>query len=189
MVCFPEETFQHTKTTTGVKTLVPMFVFISSDIVAEQNFPCNSNQHDLVAAIIGSLEKVAFKETQKKNLFFDVETTKKMNLGSFWEKLAQSPNGQKQVRRVDMNQDDRENKKCTSTQLLQIERKPMIELQETLICLVHRFTSVWFQQRNRWSEFNENLSATHCSLRTRLWSKFIKKANQFIAANFGDLKL
>ena len=82
-------------------------------------FHCNSDRHHLVLSFIGALENSAsHSEAKTKNLFLDIETTKKNKLGSILEKLAQRHNRRQQVRRFDMNQDDCENKNCASNQFL-----------------------------------------------------------------------
>ena len=67
-----------------------------------------------------------------KNIFPDIETTKRIELGSMLENFTQRHNRREQVRRFDMNQHDCENKKCASTQFLQIQKNQLIDLQEHL---------------------------------------------------------
>ena len=62
-----------------------------------------------------------------KNLFFDIETTINIKLGSILEKLSQRHN-----RREQADLDDCDNETCTSTQFLQIQKKQLIDLQEHL---------------------------------------------------------
>ena len=58
-----------------------------------------------------------------KNLFIDIETTTKIKLGSILEKLTQS-----HIRREQADLDDCDNE----TQLLQIQKNQLIDLQESL---------------------------------------------------------
>ena len=59
----------------------------------EPFFLCISDPQNLVASFIGALENLAFQSKAKmKNLFLDIETTKKIKLGSILEKLTQRHN-------------------------------------------------------------------------------------------------
>ena len=62
-----------------------------------------------------------------KKLFFDIETTKKIKLGSNLQKLIQ-----RHIRREQADFDDCNNETCTSTQFLKMQRKQLIHLQEHL---------------------------------------------------------
>ena len=55
-----------------------------------------------------------------KNLFLDIETTIKIELGSILEKLTQRHNRRENAR-FDMSQDDCDNEICASTQFLPIQ--------------------------------------------------------------------
>ena len=117
-----EETFRDTNTTTWIGKHVPIFVCISSSLVGEPIFICNSDHHHLVASFIGALENLASQSKAKmKNLFLDIETTIKFKLGSILENLTQRHNRRKQA-----DLDDCDNEKCASTQFLQIQKKSII---------------------------------------------------------------
>ena len=127
-ICVRRETFRDTKTTTWIGKNVPISVSISSSLVEEQFFLCNSDPHHLVASFIGGLENLAFQSKAKmKNFFLDIETTIKIKLGSIFEKLTQRHN-RRESARSDMNQDDCDDKVCASTQFLQIQKNPLIDL-------------------------------------------------------------
>ena len=82
-ICVQEETFRDTNTTTWIRKHVPISVSISSNLVDEPIFICNSDHHHLVASFIGTLENLASQSKSKmKNLFLDIETTIKIKLGS-----------------------------------------------------------------------------------------------------------
>ena len=118
-----EETFSDTNTTTWTEKHVPISVSVSSNLVDEPIFICNSDPHHLVASFIGALENLASQSKAKmKNLFFDIETTIKIKLGNILEKLTQRHN-RRESARFDMSQDDCDNEICASTQFLQIQKK------------------------------------------------------------------
>ena len=89
-ICLQEETFRDTYTTTWIGKHVPISVSISSNLVEEPIFLCNSDPHQLVAFFIGALESLASQSKRKlKNFFLDIETTVKIRLGNFSEKISQ----------------------------------------------------------------------------------------------------
>ena len=92
-LCVQKETFRDTNTTTWIGKHVPISVSISSNLVEEPIFLCNSDPHQLVASFIGTLENLAAQSKAKlKNLFLDIETKVKIKLGSNLEKLSQRHN-------------------------------------------------------------------------------------------------
>ena len=58
-ICVHEETFRDTNTRTWIRKHVPISVSISSNLVEEPIFLCNSDPHHLVASFIGALEYLA----------------------------------------------------------------------------------------------------------------------------------
>ena len=94
---------------------VPISVSISSNLVEEPIFICNSDPHHLVGSFIGALEKLAAKSKAKtKNLFLDIERTLKIKLGSILEKFTQRHNRRERAM-FDMSQNDCDNEICAST--------------------------------------------------------------------------
>ena len=127
-ICVQEESFKDIDTTKWIGKHIPISVSISSNLVKEPIFLCNSDPHHLVTSFIGALENLARRsEAKLKNLFFDIETTINIKLGSILEKLTQPRN-----RREQADLDDCDNETCTSTQFLQIQKKRLIDLLEHL---------------------------------------------------------
>ena len=94
----------------------------------EPIFLCNSDPYHLVTSFIGALGNLALQSKAiMKKLFFDIETTININLGSILEKLTLRHN-----RREQADLDDCDNGTCTSTKVLQIQKKQLIDLQERL---------------------------------------------------------
>ena len=118
-ICVQEETFRDTITTTWIGKLVPISVSISSNLVEEPIFFCNSDPHHLVASSNGVPENLACQSKAKmKNSFLDIETTIKRKLGSILEKFTQRHN-----RREKADLDECGDETCASTQFLQIQKK------------------------------------------------------------------
>ena len=131
-ICLQEETFRDTTTATWIGKHVQISVSVSSNLVEDPVFLCNSDPHNLVASFIRALEKLASQiKAKMKNLFLDVETTKKIKLGSILDKLTQRHNRRENAR-FDMCQDDCDNEICASTHFLQIQKNQLIDLQESL---------------------------------------------------------
>ena len=127
-ICVQEESFKDTDTTKWIGKHIPISVSISSNLVKEPIFLCNSDPHHLVTSFIGALENLALQSKAIiKKLFFDIETTINSKLGSILEKLTQRHN-----RREMADLDDCDNETCTSAQFLQIQKKQLIDLQEHL---------------------------------------------------------
>ena len=92
-ICVQKETSRVTNTTTWIVKHVPISVSISSNLVEEPIFICNSDSPHLVASFIGAVENLASQSKAKlKNLFLDIKTTRKIKLGSILEKLTQRHN-------------------------------------------------------------------------------------------------
>ena len=64
-ICAQEETFEDTNTTTWIRKHVPISVSISSNLVEEPIFICNSDPHHLFASFIGALENLASQSKRK----------------------------------------------------------------------------------------------------------------------------
>ena len=68
-------------------------------------------------------QKFSFpKQSKNENLFLDIETTIKINLGSILEKFTHRHSLQEHAS-LDMSQDDCDNDICASNGFLQIEKK------------------------------------------------------------------
>ena len=92
-ICVQEESFKNTDTTKWIGKQIPILVSISSNLLKEPIFLCGSDPHHLVTSFIGVLENLALQiKAKMKNLFFDIETTINIKLGSILEKLTNRHN-------------------------------------------------------------------------------------------------
>ena len=145
-VCVQEESFKDKKTTTWIGKHDPISVSISSNLVEEPIFLHNSDPDHLVSAFIGTPEGLASEsKAQMKLLFLDIETTIKIKLGSFLEKLTEG-HIRREHARFDMSQDECDDEIYASTQFLQIHTNQIIDLEEHLelycsVLPVFRFNS------------------------------------------------
>ena len=184
-ICLQEESFKDTETRKWIGKHIPISVSISSNLVKEPFFLCNADPHHLVTSSIGALEILAPQsKTKLKNLFFDIKPTIKIKLGSILEKPTQRHNRRKQA-----DLDDCDGETCTSTQLLQVQKKQLIDLQEHL----ERYCNVLPVFGFNSAKYDLNLIKSY-SLPTlvkedNIEPTVIKKANQFISFKFGDIQL
>ena len=122
-ICVQEESFKDIDTTKWIGKHIPISVSISSNLVKEPIFLCNSDPHHLVTSFIGALENLALQSKAiMKNLFFDIKTMIKIKMGRIFEKFTQLHNRPEGARFI-MSQDDCDNEICASTQFLQIQKK------------------------------------------------------------------
>ena len=184
-ICVQEESFKDTDTTKWIGRHSPISVSISSNLVKEPIFLCNSDPHQLVTSFIGALENLALQSKAiMKNLFFDIKTTINIKLGSIWEKFTQRHN---RVEQADL--DDCDNETCTSTQFLQIQKKQLIDLREHWerycnVLLIFGFNSAKYDLHL----IKSNLLPILVNERN-IEPTVIKKANQSISFKFGDIQL
>ena len=127
-ICFKKDTFKRANKTTWITKHVSITVSNFSNHVEDQICFCSSDRRHLVAPFAGTVENLSHADT--KNLFFDIDTTKKIKLGSVLEKLTQRHNQREHVRRVVKNQKHCENENCASTQFPQIKKNHLVELEE-----------------------------------------------------------
>ena len=185
-ICVQEESFKDTDTTKWIGKQIPILVSISSNLVKEPIFLCNSDPHHLVTSFIGAFEHLALqiKKIMKK-FFFDIETTINNKRGSILEKLTQRHNRKEQA-----DLDDCDNETCTSTQFLKIRKKQLIGRQ------VHseRYCKVLPIFGFNSAKYDLNLIKSYLLpilVNERgIEPTFMKtKANQFISFKFGDIHL
>ena len=88
--CVKEETYKETETTKWIRKNVTILVSISSNLIPEPIFLCNSDPRHLVSSFISALEGLATQnKAQLKLKFIEVETAIKIKLSSVLEQLNQ----------------------------------------------------------------------------------------------------
>ena len=151
----------------------------------EPFFLCNSDPHHLVTSFIGALENLASQSKAKmKNLFLDIDATKKNKLGSILEKLTQRHN-----RRELADLDDCVNDTCTSTQFFQIQKKQLIDLQEHLERYCNVLPIFGFNSAKHDLNLIKSYLLPILLNERNIEHTVIKKTNQFISLKFGDNQL
>ena len=124
----PDESFKDIDTTKWVGKHTHTSVAISSNLVKEPFFLCNSDPHHLVTSFVGALENLAVQSKAiVKSLFFDKETTIKVKVGSILEKHALG-----HIRGEQAVWDEWDSETFSSTQSSQMQKKHLVDLQEDL---------------------------------------------------------
>ena len=132
-ICVKEETYTETETTKWVGKHVPTSVSVSSNLILEPIFLCNSDSRHLVSSFISALEGLATQsKAQMKLMFIEVETTIKIKLSSILEQLNQRHSRRERV--IDYDNDEYFNDAAEenemSTQFLQMQKNQITDLQE-----------------------------------------------------------
>ena len=103
-ICFKEESYKQTETTTWIGKQVPIPISISSNLIPEPIFLCNATPHHLISTFITALEGLATQsKTQMKLNFIEVETAIRIKLCAIMEQLNHRRN---QAERVSNFADD-----------------------------------------------------------------------------------
>ena len=183
--CVQEESFKDTDTTKWIGKHSHILVSISSKLLKEPVFLCNSDPHQLVTSFIGALEILALQSKAiMKYLFFGIETTIKIKLGSTLEKITQ-----RHIRREQADLDDCDNETCTSTEFLQIRKKQLIDLQEHLERYCNVLPVVGFKSAKYDINLMKSYLLPNLVNEDNIEPTVINKANQFISFKFGEIQL
>ena len=190
-ICIPEEKFKKTETTTWIGKHVPISVSISSNLISEPLFLCNSNRRDLVESLIDAVEALGTKsKAQLKLKFLEVETAIKRKLTRTLESLKERRCCNQRVFEFEDHcfEDDSEEKDA-STQFLQLQKNQLIELQKHLERYCNVFPVFGFSS----AKYDINLIKTYLLPilinERNMEPTVIKKANQLVSFKFGDVQL
>ena len=190
-ICIPEEKFKNTETTTWIGKQVQTSVSISSNLIAEPLFLCNSDPRDLVESFIDAVEGLTTQsKAQRKLKFLETETAIKSKLTrtleSLNERRCRNQRGfeyEDHCFQVDIEEKD------ASTQFLQMQKNQLIELQEHL----ERYCNVLPVFGFNSAKYDINLVNSYLLpilINERNMEPIvIKKANQFVSFKFGDVQL
>ena len=190
-ICIPEEELKNTKTTTWIGKHVPISVSISSNLIAEPLFLCNSNRRDLVESFIDTVEGLVTKsKTQMKLKFLEVETAIKSKLTRTLETLNERRyRNQRVFEFKDHCFEDDNEEKDASLPFLQMQKNQMMELQEHL----ERYCNVLPVFGFNSAKYGINLIKSYLlpilNNERNKEPTVIKKANQFVYFKFGDVQL
>ena len=165
-------------------------VSIYSNLVEEPIFLCHFDPHHVVASFVQAFEILASQSKVKiKNSFLDFETTIRIKLGNLLEELTLRHKRREQMGRFDMKWDDCENEISASTQLIQIQKNHIFELQGQLerycnVLAVFGFNSAKYDL-NLLKDFLLPILVNQRDIEPTV----IKKTNQFISFKSSDVQL
>ena len=190
-ICIPEEKFKNTETTTWIGKHVLISVSISSNLIAEPIFLCNSNPRDLVEWFIDAVERLATQsKAQMKLKNLEIETAIKGELIRTLESLNERRCRNQQVFEFEDHcfEDDNQEKDA-STQFLQMQKNQLIDLQEHLERYCNVLPVFGFNSAKYDINLIKSYSFPILIKERNMEPTVIKKANQFVSFKFGDVQL
>ena len=191
-ICVKSSKLVDTETTTWVGKHEPISVSITSNLLEEPIFICNSEPHSLVSAFVNSVESLAENKLEMNLKFHDIATRIKEKLervlSAINTKRRQLSNGKEpQERLVDMGDDD-EDEISVSTQFLLTQKNKLIELQLLFERYVNTFPVFGFNS----AKYDLNLIKAYLIPllvnEREIEPTVIKKANQYISFKFGNVQ-
>ena len=191
-ICVKEETYTETETTKWIGKHVPISVSISSNLKPEPIFLCNSDPRQLVSSFVSVLEGLATQsKAQMKLLFIELESAIKIRLSGILEQLNQGHSQGEGV--IDFDNDeyfnDTAEEKKLSTQFLQMQKNQIFGLHEDFERYCNTLPVFGFKS----AKYDINLIKSYLFpivvRESQIKPAVIKKANQFVCFNFGDMQL
>ena len=190
-ICIPEENIKNTEMTTWSGKHAPISVSISSNLIVNPKILCKSNPRDLVESFIDAVEGLATKSKAHMKLkILEVETAIKSKLTRTLEYLNERRYRNQRVFEFEDHcfEDDNE-KKDGSTQLFQMQKNQLIELQEHLEHYCNVLPVFGFNS----AKYDINLIKSYLLPiiinERNMEATVIKKANQFVSFKIGDVQL
>ena len=189
-ICVLKESHKQTETTTWIGKHVPMSVSISSNLIPEPIFLCNTNPHHLISSFITAPERLASQsKAQTKLNFLEIETAIKIKLSAILEQLNQRRNRVEKVSNFVDYCVVEEGEEDLSTQFLQMQKNQLIDLQEHF----ERYCNVLPVFGFNSAKYDINLIKSYLLpilVNGRdIEPTVIKKANQFVSFKLGDIQL
>ena len=191
-VCVKDETYKETETTKWIGKHVPMSVSISSNLLPEHLFLCNSDTRHLVSSFASAFEGLATQsKAQMKLRFFEVETAIKIKLSNILEQLNQRHNQREGVIDFDDDQyfNDTAEKKELSTQFFQMQKNQLIDLQEHSERYFNTLPLFGFNSAKYGINLIKSYLLPILVNERQIEPAVIKTANQFVSFKFGDVQL
>ena len=189
-ICVKENSYKQTEATTWIGKHVPISVSISSNLIPEPIFLCNSNPHHLISSFITALEGLATQsKAQMKLNSIEVETAIKIKLCAILEQLNQRRN---QAERMSNFADDcmvEEEEKDLTTQILQMQKNQLIDLQEHFESYCNVLPVFGFNSAKYDIKLIKSYLLPILVNDRDIEPTVIKKANQFVSFKFGDIQL
>ena len=191
-ICVKEETYKETETTNWIGKHVPISVSLSSNLIPEPVFLCNSDPRHLVSSFISTLEGLAMQsKAQKKLKFIEVETAIKIKLSSVLEQLNQNTvkENESLILKNYEYLNDTADENDLSTQFLQMQKNQLTDLQEQFKRYCNTLPVFGFNS----AKYDINLMKSYLLPilvnERQIEPTVIKKVHQFVSVNFSDVQL
>ena len=191
-ICVEEKTYKEKETTKRIGKHVPISVSISSNIILEPNFLCNSDPRHLVSSFVSALEGLATQgKAQIKLRFIELETAIKIKISSILEQLNQRHSQREGVIDFDDEEyfNDTAEVKELSTQFLQMLKNQLIVLQEHFERYCNTLPVFGFNNAKHDINLIKSYLLPILVNEQQIEPAVIKKANQFVSFKFGDVQL
>ena len=191
-ICVKEETYKETETSKWVGKHVPISVSVSSNLILEPIFFCNSDPRHLISSFISILEGLATQSEAQINIkFIEVETAIKIKPSNVLKQLNQRHSQRERVIDFENDEyfDDTADEKELSTQFLQMQKNQLNDLQEHFERYCNTLPVFGFNS----AKYDINLIKTYLLPilvnERQVEPTVIKTANQFVSFKFGDVQL
>ena len=185
--------YKEIETTKWIGKPVPISVSLSSNLIPEPIFLCNSDPRHLVSSFISTLEDmVTQNKAQIKLKFIEVETAIKIKQSGVLQQLNQRHSQRERV--IDFDDDDEyfndtAEEKELSTQFLQMQKNQLIDLKEHF----ERYCSTPPVFALNTAKYDINLIKSYLLPilvnERQIEPTVIRKANQCVSFKLGDVRL
>ena len=188
-ICGQEEKFRDTDATTWIGKHVPLSASISTNLIKQPSFLCNSNPAALVESFVDALDGLATQsKTQIEVKFLEIETSVKTKPNQIFFTLNQRRCRKEPVLEFE-DACTEEQEQDVSTQFLQTQKNQFVDLEDHS----ERYCNVLPVFGFNITEYD--IISKKSFLLLLLDNKrgiepiVIKKANQFVSFKFGDVQL
>ena len=191
-ICNKDETYKETETAKWIGKHVSIPVSISSNLIPEPIFLCNSDPRHLVSPFASTREGLATQsKAQTKLRFIEVEAAIKIKLSSILQQLNQRHSQRERVNDYDNDEyfNDTAEEKELSTQFLQMQKNHLIELQEDFERYCNTLPVFGFNSAKYDINFIKSYLLPVLVNERQIEPTVIKKANQFVSFKLGDVQL
>ena len=191
-ICVREETYKETETTKWIGKHVPVSVSISSKLILEPIFLCDSDHRHLASSFISALDGLASQsKAQMKLRFIEVETAIEIKRSSILEQLNQRHSQRERVIDFDNAEysNDTAEEKELSTQFLQMQKNQLIKLQERFECYCNTLLFFAFNSAKYDIKLIKSYLLPILVNERQIEPTVMKKTNQFVSLNFSNMQL
>ena len=185
-ICVPSSELKDTNTTTWIGKHEPISVSISSNLLQEPVFLCNRDPKTLIVSLVEALEELASRsKAEMLQKFSSIENAIKNRVSSIFEKL----NGRKdETTPMFEFQYIEEEEIDMSTQLLQIQKNQLLELQQHFERYVSILPVFGFNSGKYDLNLIKSFLLPYLIHKRDIQPTVIKKANHFVSFKFGDVQ-